>query len=821
MVPRYILLPIIGILLGLFVFAKAQDGVPVHAGDDMRLAPGAPLFDSIGLSGDNRIDSLISGYKWPAGTVTYSFYEDSVFAGAYYGSETGVREVSEPVKTNVRAIMALLGETLNLTFVEVTETNALVGSIRFMFSNGPTYAYAYLPSDTFTVFHVSGDVHLNPTYDCVSGTPECTAVGGTNGWQNGPGKHGYMSLIHEIGHALGFKHPHEGSPRLPSDADNSSYTVMSYNFVGASSGTIMPFDLHAFRYMYGSRVLRSSNTTYSFPISTDEPQVSGTSLLISPNNTKFLIVDTGGINTVDLSGLPAASGGMRVDINEGGWIVPNSAFQATYFDYGSVVSIGTSINDVVSSPFNDTIYANSYTNTFKGSGAGVSVGADTIYGAQNSDILDLSAYAIGSVTQTVMQNDRVFTLGAFGSITVKDFEIGAAPTVVFQGQSTPTPTATVVGTSTFTPPATSTQTPLLSPTPTATPTRTFTPSRTVMSTATATLTATASSTPTATATFSWTPTIFPSPVATVAPTETSSPVIPIDTFTPVPAEVPATSPSFGPSYKLFDFHSVVFEAYGGRRNGKGIVEVGVTGETVRIEGDAWRSFVLPEMLTPSSVLIGELRVSGSTQFAGIGIDDGGSYGQRELTGTYFQVGGSGNPGKGNYQLKVVGPVPVDRWVKVIIPLKQVSFGRNQRLIFASDVAKGERAEVSFRRFGVFDDTGFWKIEEPQQFLIEIPDEGDSSFCSISGECRALSKGKTRCVVRALRRSVNDGYLSDNARISFSVADRGWAPIGGGYTSVVTGVLERRFNTNTTLRKNRFFGLVDFPEVGCRFSQQLQ
>jgi hypothetical protein len=48
---------------------------------------------------------MLSGYQVTQSTVTYSFYEDDVFHGAYGGTET-VSEVSEGVKTNVRAIMA-------------------------------------------------------------------------------------------------------------------------------------------------------------------------------------------------------------------------------------------------------------------------------------------------------------------------------------------------------------------------------------------------------------------------------------------------------------------------------------------------------------------------------------------------------------------------------------------------------------------------------------------------------------------------------------------------------------------------------------------
>jgi serralysin len=75
-----------------------------------------------------------------------------------------------------------------------------------MRSTAPSYAYAYYPSST-SMFSVASDVHLNPSYD---------RLGDTNGFQNPAGEHGYLAMIHEVGHAIGLKHPHDGSPNLPS-----------------------------------------------------------------------------------------------------------------------------------------------------------------------------------------------------------------------------------------------------------------------------------------------------------------------------------------------------------------------------------------------------------------------------------------------------------------------------------------------------------------------------------------------------------------------------------------------------------------------------
>ena len=244
--------------LALVPDASAQRRVPSSAsrraqrlspGADTRVSADAPhSAAATAASGDYRIDALMSGYKWGTTTITYSFYSDAVFGGSYYGGEV-VSEVSDQVKQNVRAIMAWYGTMMNLNFSEVSETSSRIGLIRIMRSSGPSYAYAYYPSSD-AMFSVTGDVHLNPSYD---------RLGDTNGFQNPAGEHGYLALIHEIGHALGLKHPFDGSPNLPADEDNHSHTVMSYGFPGESPGTPMGYDIMALQYLYGGKAYRASD----------------------------------------------------------------------------------------------------------------------------------------------------------------------------------------------------------------------------------------------------------------------------------------------------------------------------------------------------------------------------------------------------------------------------------------------------------------------------------------------------------------------------------------------------------------------------------
>lgn len=65
-------------------------------------------------------------------------------------------------------------------------------------------------------------------------------------YQSGLDRH---VILHEIGHALGLEHPHEGDRRLPADLDNGNVTVMSYKDYFPKLGTM---DLQAIQALYGT-----------------------------------------------------------------------------------------------------------------------------------------------------------------------------------------------------------------------------------------------------------------------------------------------------------------------------------------------------------------------------------------------------------------------------------------------------------------------------------------------------------------------------------------------------------------------------------------
>lgn len=405
----------------------------------------------VAAANDSRIDGLNSGYKWGTRNLTYSFYA----GGAYYGSESSPSPVSDAVKDNVRYILnQIIAPVIDVTFTEVPDSPTSYGLLRYLCSSSASYAYAYLPTGFDTnngsQMDVVGDVVLNPSND-VTGADFNSR---NNSFRTGPGSHGFSALIHETGHALGLKHPFE-SPVLPRSEENWDNTVMTYNFVGSEPATMMAYDILTLQYFYGApAATRSGDTTYVFTSADAFTPGSGSSSAPTQSFAamKHTLLDSGGIDTIDLSALPAVTGGYRIDVRPGGWITPTTSFNAirydsagyTSTDYGTRVALsGTTLENILVSRSADTMYLNAAANRVGGYKPSVSGGADVIYGADQLDTLDLSLFSRAGVVESKVGNDLSIALGSAGSVTLKDYyavAVASRPAILYM---TPPPTAMI------------------------------------------------------------------------------------------------------------------------------------------------------------------------------------------------------------------------------------------------------------------------------------------------------------------------------------------------------------------------------------------
>lgn len=223
---------------------------------------------TVASSGSNSIDSLLSGYCWSSASITYSFpTQGSLFLSEYSTDNepwNGFQSLSELQKSAARMALSEWASVANLNFVEVEEPRES-GIIRIAQSNVPSTAWGYYPSDSET----GGDIWFGFQEDYSD--PE---------WQM-YANYAFSTFLHEIGHALGLKHPgnyssEDSEPYVDSSIDALQYSVMSYlAYPGASQAayvvednypqTPMINDIAAIQYMYGANYsYNAEDTTYSF-----------------------------------------------------------------------------------------------------------------------------------------------------------------------------------------------------------------------------------------------------------------------------------------------------------------------------------------------------------------------------------------------------------------------------------------------------------------------------------------------------------------------------------------------------------------------------